>query len=64
MSHLQQVLLIAAIAGADPRSVRRFLNGGLMRPSVTERIDRAIEELGLRHLRRASTVDDAATTPR
>ena len=64
MSHLQQVLLIAAIAGADPRSVRRFLNGGLMRPSVTERIDRAIEELGLRHLRRSSTVDDAATAPR
>ncbi len=61
MSHVQQVLLIAAIAGADPRSVRRFLNGGLMRPSVVERIDRALEELGLRHLRRTSTTTETVS---
>lgn len=59
---MQQVLLVAAHAGADPRSVRRFFLGGLMRPSVVDRIDRALEELGLHHLRRATTslsVDEA-----
>ena len=47
MINTQQVLIIAGIAGADPRTVRRYFSGGVTRPSVVTRIERALGELGI-----------------
>ncbi len=47
MHNLQQVLLVAAIAHADPRTVKSFLAGRPTRPSIAARIEGALAELGL-----------------
>ncbi len=41
------VIRIAAAAGADPRTVRRVLNGEDVRGLVRERIDKALKDAGL-----------------
>ena len=51
MHRMQQELLIAAHAEADPRTVRRYLAGGPTRPSIAARIERALGALGLTSLR-------------
>lgn len=38
---------IAVYAEADPRTVRRFLDGKTIRPCVRERIERALTLLGM-----------------
>ena len=43
----QQVLLVAAHANADPRTVKRFFEGGPTRPSIAARIEHALKRLGL-----------------
>jgi len=44
----QQRLRIAAEAEADPRTVRRYLEGGTIRPTIIERIERAMKKLGIK----------------
>ena len=45
MYTVQQILLIAAEAQVDPRTVKRHLEGGTTRPSSCERIKAAIKNL-------------------
>lgn len=37
---------VAVAADCDPRSVRRYLRGELVRPSTIARIERALAQLG------------------
>ena len=45
-THREQVLIIAAKAAADPRTVERLLRGEQVRGTVRERIEIAARELG------------------
>lgn len=41
----QQVRLVAAFAGADVRTVRKFLEGGIVRgAALRERLERAVKQ--------------------
>ena len=44
------ILRIAADADVDPRTVRRLLGGGVLRPRTRARILRALRAHGLFHL--------------
>ncbi len=46
MTRAQQLLILAAHAAADPRTVDRVLRGGAVRGVVRERIDLAIAMYG------------------
>jgi hypothetical protein len=54
----KQVLAVAALAGCDPRTVRAYLRGDLVRPSLHERIQDAIVRQGI------ARGDSAPTTKR
>jgi hypothetical protein len=41
----QRILLIAVMSSADPRSVKKVLNGGLVREVVRLRVEAANREL-------------------
>ena len=47
MYNMQQLLLVAAIANADPRTVKSFFAGGPTRPTIAARIEHALTHLGL-----------------
>jgi hypothetical protein len=46
---------VSVLAPADPRSIRKLLLGEPLSPMATERIQRALRELGLEHLVPSST---------
>ncbi len=44
---------VAVAATCDPRSIQKYLAGGEVRPTVKERISRALMECGMKALVRA-----------
>jgi hypothetical protein len=61
MHNMQQVLLVAALASADPRTVKRFFDGGTTRPSIAARIEHALTHLGLPSPRTSSPAPEQIT---